>query len=440
MRKNELNNLLRDYVRNHLSPTSGEQSFVSGLYNALKPVLNNKTLIIGSYARFTAIRPLHDLDVLYIAGEFDPNHLDPQRVLNELKSAVETKFENPTRYQYKISLQTHSVTILFLDSVEEIFSVDIVPAYTSGDKNEHGDDVYWVPEILRYSPRNRRTKYKELNETKSSELEWWLKSDPRGYIKAATDVNRINEDFRKTAKLVKRWKHNCKEKFEEFKLKSFHIEQGIYHIFQQNPDIEITDTVFQFFCDLPDFIAKPQIPDRADPSKFIDEYLTDLTEADRVKIIQARDAFLIKLENISQSTSVDSLLEADARRRRSDTEAYLFDSRIPIYIEPDIPFSIRGRVLPRAGSFREFILNAVGLIPIDRKIEFRISRDETNADLHKWKVKNDDNSEQPRGEITDHRTLRDPEHSKYNGNHYVECYAIKNGVCIARARQNIVLQ
>ncbi|NIT99702.1 MAG: hypothetical protein GWN01_01780 [Nitrosopumilaceae archaeon] len=76
---------------------------------------------------------------------------------------------------------------------------------------------------------------------------------------------------------------------------------------------------------------------------------------------------------------------------------------------------------------------------MDRKIEFRISTDDTGADLYKWKVKNDDSSEEPRGEISDHHTKNDPESSKYRGNHYVECYAIRDGVCIAKARQNVVI-
>ncbi|MEK9174940.1 MAG: hypothetical protein AAB725_03140, partial [Patescibacteria group bacterium] len=100
----------------------------------------------------------------------------------------------------------------------------------------------------------------------------------------------------------------------------------------------------------------------------------------------------------------------------------------------------QGNVLPRDGGFRAKILDAIGLIEVDRKIEFRIVGNQPDADLFKWKVKNDNNSEQPRGEITDHRTLRDPEHSLYNGNHYTECYAIKDGVCVARARQNVVLK
>lgn len=439
MRKNELNNLLRDYVKNHLSPIQAERNFVSDLYAAFKTALNGNSILIGSYARFTAIRPLHDLDILFISGIFDPARLDPQQILDTLQNTVRAQFKNPTNYQYEISQQTHSVTVSFLESGKEKLAVDIVPAFTSGLKNEYGDDVYWVPEIIKYSPRTRKVKYEAIEKTKKSEIEWWLKSDPRGYIKAATDINGTNNDFRKTAKIAKRWKHNCKEKFGEFKLKSFHVEQEIYAIFRKNPDIGIADALFQFFCDLPKFISRPHIKDRADASKFIDDYIAQLTSADKETIIHAKDAFLIKLENMAQSSSVENLLEAEARRRVTSTEAYLFDSGIPTYTDPNLTLTIRARVLPRAGSFREYFLDAIGKIVVDRKIEFRRGTDSTNAHHYKWKVKNDDTSDEPRGEITDHQTKNDPENSKFRGNHFVECYAIKDGVCIARARQNVVL-
>ena len=440
MKKSELTSLLREYVKNNLSPTKIEQDLVTSLYAAFKSALGDGCLLIGSYARFTASRPLHDLDILFVDGKFDPNNLHPQTILTNLQNNIQKNFQNPTKYQTKISQQTHSITVSFFENGQEKFAVDIVPAYTSGSKNEYGDDIYWVPEILKTGKRNRQARYEEFSKTKKSELEWWIKSDPRGYIKAATDLNSQNNDFRKTAKFVKRWKHNCKSEDEDFKIKSFHIEQAIFAIYKQNPRFDITDAIFKFFCDIPSIIARPQIKDRADQGKFIDEYISSLTNEQREKIIKARDHFLIKLENLSESPSIADLLKSGFHSRASDTEAYLFDSRIPVFLEKESVFRIQGNVLPRDGGFRARILDAIGIIEVDRKIEFRIVGNQPGADLFKWKVKNDDNSEQPRGEITDHRTLRDPEHSLYNGNHYTECYAIRNGVCVARARQNVVLK
>lgn len=195
--------------------------------------------------------------------------------------------------------------------------------------------------------------------------------------------------------------------------------------------------VFAFFCDLPDLMRYPQIPDRADPSKNIDDYVASLTEADRQKVIQARDGFLIALEGLAEQDDIAALLRATKRKRASAAEAYLFDQRIPVFTEAN--FTIVATALERMGGFRRFILDLIGSIGVDRQIQFRLGSDAPHADLFKWKVKNDDDSPSPRGEITDHSTLRDPEYTKYKGEHHVECFAIRNGVCIGRSRQNVVL-
>ena len=441
MRKTDYNALFREYVKSNLSPTQSERDFFAGVYDAFKTTLSNNCILIGSYARFTASRPLHDLDILFIAGRFDPNNLHPQDILTDLHNNIQKNFKNPTKYQFTISQQTHSITVSFIEKGEEKFAVDVVPAFTSGSKNEFGDDIYWVPEIVKVGKKHRAQRYDEFTKSKKTELEWWLKSDPRGYIKAATDLNAKNNDFRKAAKFIKKWKHNCKEDDDDFKLKSFHIEQIVFRMFEQDPSREIFDAVFDFFCSIPDIISSPQIQDRADSTKYIDEYIGSLTDDQRKKIMEARDFFLIKLENFDSDPDVSNLLDAGFHTRRSLDEAYLFDSRIPVFIEKSLILGVTGDIQPRTqGGFRGGVLDAVGFINVDRHIIFRSALRGGSADMFKWKVKNDDSSPQPRGEITDHSTKNEKEYTQYNGDHYVECYAIRDNTCVARGRQNVVLK
>ena len=441
MNKADLISKYRDYVRNNLSPTQAEQTLVSRIYAEISSALRSNCLLIGSYARFTAGRPLHDLDVLFIAGKFDPHHLSPQSVLTSLRSTLERSFKNPTSYRITISEQSHSITISFLDGSDERFAVDIVPAFTSGARNEFGDDIYWVPEIVMVGIHKRRALYEQLAKAKKSEIEWWLKSDPRGYIRATTELNSKNPDFRKGAKFIKKWKHNCCTAYKDFKLKSFHVEQVLFEIYSRNPSIDIADAVFEFFCTIPQVIARPQIRDRADQTKFIDQYLADLSDAEKQKIIEARDFFLIKLEYLPENPNIADLLSAGIHRRASAAEKYLFDSKTPVFLQPGKQLAIIGNVEPRTGGFRAFILDTLGIINVDRKIRFRATPASTlDYDLLKWKVKNDNNSPEPRGEITDHTTRNDPESTRYRGSHFVECYAIDGGICVARARQAVVLR
>lgn len=440
MNKADLNSKYREYVKNNLSPTQSERDMVGKIYEGVRSALGGSCLMIGSYARFTAGRPPHDLDVLFVAGRFDPHHLRPQTVLAGLHSTLRRSFTNPTSYQVAISEQSHSITLSFREGTREIFAVDIVPAFTSDTKNEFGDDVYWVPEIIMVGKQKRQALYEELAKTDRAEREWWLKSDPRGYISTTTILNSANSDFRKATKLVKKWKHNCNTAHADFKLKSFHVEQVLFQIYSRYPKIEIADSIFEFFCALPNVIARPQIRDRADQARFIDQYLADLSDAEKQRIVEARDFFLLSLESLSESSSILDLLRGELRKRASRAEAYLFDSRIPVHLEPGKQLKIVANVLQREGGFRHYILDALGIISVDRKIRFEARvADAFQYDLLKWKVKNDDAAPEPRGEITDHTTRNNPESTRYKGSHFVECYAIRNGTCVARARQNVVL-
>lgn len=441
MKKAEITAKFRQFARTQLSPTQAEREMISGMYEALRNALGDGCLLIGSYARFTASRPVHDLDILFRAGRFDVNDLNPQRVIDELQQHLLANFRNPTKYRSQVAKQSHSVTISFVEQNVERFAVDIVPAFTSGLSNEFGDDIFWVPEIVKTSGRKRKMREAELAKTNKQEIEWWIKSDPLGYIKVASRLNSRNSDFRKVTKLIKKWKYNCEALNREISFKSFHIEQAITQILRDQPDCDFYDLLYAFFCAIPEIISRPQIRDRANNNKFIDDYLANLTVVQRQAIIEARDAFLMKLEMFSENSKVGEFVDAHFYKRKSVTESYLFDSQIPVLLEKDANLRITANVQPREGGFRAFVLDAAGLINIDRKISFTASfSGPYKIDLFKWRVKNDDTSLHPRGEITDHSTLNNPEITKYTGSHFVECFAINGGSCIARAKQDVVVK
>jgi len=436
VKKTEISAALRKLAQDRLSPTEEERAFVSDVYQSIQDILGEKRCLqIGSYPRFTAITPLHDLDVLYILGVRGADTSGAGRVLGELQTILQRDYRNPTRYAFEISRQTHSISIAFMANGEEVFAVDIVPAYISG-VNEFGEDTYLVPEIFAKNHRAKLRRYAELAERGLQMT--WITSDPRGYIHIAREVNEVNADFRKAVKIAKAWKYACGEANSHFKLKSFHLEQVITAYFRANSSLDIFDAIFRFFCDIPALLTTPMIPDRADPSRKIDAYVADLSSLERQSVVQARDHFLIRLEALGAAADVAHLLEPGFYRRASAAESFLFDQGIPVLTENDLPFRIQGFVLVRDG-FRSFVLDTRGLVPAGRKIRFSVIRD-ASADLYKWKVKNDDRSPQPRGEMTDHHTASDPESTKYPGRHFVECYAIKGGACIARARQNVEIQ
>ncbi len=432
MIKSKFNSKLREYAKT-LSPKQHEQDLVNAIYESFNDLFGvNNCIQIGSYPRSTAVTPVHDLDILYILGSWDENNHTPSTTLRNLYDQINNSYVNPAGYIRKVSLQTHSVTVEFWESSAMFLSVDIVPAYTYGE-NEYNQDTYKVPEVI----KERDHILRKALTWDASDNSLWINSDPRGYIKVASEVGQ-NSDFRKAVKFVKRWKNNLCDADNNLKLKSFHLEQVVTKIFQRDQDIDIFDAVFSFFCDLPDIIKTPnQIADRANRTKHIDNYLAEFTKEQIEKIIKARDGFLTKLENLEESGQTSSLMEISFHAR-SPSEEFMFDRKIASFIDPQhLDFALSAYVTDKQGN-EQRRLNTQGVIDSNRYLIFKRSKHVDGCQYY-WKVKNDNRSKQPRGEITAHSTKNIPEVTKYRGTHYVECYAIKNDVCVASAKHYVVL-
>jgi hypothetical protein len=299
---------LRAFVQKYLTPTPDERSMVAAIYGAVCVVLGrDRCYQIGSFPRFTAIRPPHDLDILFSADKWPGHEPDARAVLSELAKRLESELVAPNGLKFAVSLQTHSITVSFMLNGEEKFAVDVVPAWTSGTKNEFGDDIYWVPEILLKGHRRRLKTYKRLAE-RGGQIDYIL-SDPKGYISVAAGLNAENSDFRKSVKFPKKWKWWAKEANDEFKMKSFHIEQIITGYFKQNRSLDILAAVTKFFEELPLWISRSQIPDRADANRNIDAYIDDLTSEQKAIILAAGAEFLERLRTYNGETDVSVLFE-----------------------------------------------------------------------------------------------------------------------------------
>lgn len=442
MKKDRINTLLRIYVKDTLSPTQYDIQFVSRIYKSFNELLGtNNCIQIGSYPRYTAVRPLHDLDIPYIFGDWADINEVPERLMTDLAQKFRKEYKNPTRYKIDIAVQTHSISFRYLDfKDEEVFAVDLVPALKKG-QNEFGKSMFYVPEIIKQRRGDYRKQfYNEAIRTKKEII--WIKTDPLGYIEVASIINNVNDDFRKAVKFVKGWKNCCKEINDEFKLKSFHLEQLVTRDYQQNKNLDIFDAVFKFFTELKQNILTPNIKDRADGSKYIDNYLNDLSASQRNLINQAVDAIIIAFEEADEYNTVKKIIKSGFYKRNGVSENFLFDQKIPVLTDDSKTFIADG-FIEKFDGFRKFqasIKKSSGIVDTKNSIEFRITENNTNADIIKWKVKNDNSSAQPRGEITDRRTLQNPENTAYIGKHYVEAYAIKNNVCLAKDKVYVIVK
>ena len=261
-----IDDTLKEYTRKKIRPLKSQRTRITKLYAELKDFLGeNNCFQTGSYARFTAIRPVHDLDIFYIFRD-GKTTFGAEQALPEVAQRIEQEFSKVCSESFTVDTQTHSVKLSFDDD----FSIDVVPAVeTDTITDDFGDPIYIVP-------------------VESSGE--WIFSDPKGYKKLTkeTDATADNK-LRYAIRLVKAWRKGCKDRDDDFKLKSFHIEQIMIEIFEEESDISLHDAVKTFFSKVPENLLTPRFEDRAYVNEtdtvYIDQYISELTASERAEII-----------------------------------------------------------------------------------------------------------------------------------------------------------
>jgi hypothetical protein len=177
----------------------------------------------GSYSRDTAIKPLDDVDIIFV---IDPTkwvtELASLLSLNPEPSAVLTTFANAIRYRYPISSvhgQRRSVRL-------ELYhlDIDVVPAINA----DRSGDFILIPD------KNSGN---------------WIKSSPKKHSDNATAVNKSqNGKFKPLVKLLKHWNGNLPTTAA---FKSFAIETITVRLFNTTKYQTLEEGLLYFF----DFIA-----------------------------------------------------------------------------------------------------------------------------------------------------------------------------------------
>lgn len=151
------------------------------------------TVLIGSYARHTAIYPGKDVDVFAKLAQLD-TRVNPATVFEGVRNALVAK------YGSRAQPQARSVKVIFPSSGDEDFHVDVVPAVRYGTR--------WA------IPRRDTTRWEAVEAR-----ERWVETDPEEMTRLASQMNatiRINGRgaFVPIVKLVRqtRRQHRGKEK------------------------------------------------------------------------------------------------------------------------------------------------------------------------------------------------------------------------------------
>lgn len=110
----------------------------------------DRDFLTGSYARYTKTKPLKDIDIFFVMGSAEKHYRDKAAgvVLDHYKKALGDKYGDKA-----VRRQSRSINVDFGVEVKEedktdykILSVDVVPAFASGDDFEipDGDTGKWI--------------------------------------------------------------------------------------------------------------------------------------------------------------------------------------------------------------------------------------------------------------------------------------------------------
>lgn len=379
----------------------------------------DNSLIVGSIGRGTAIENVSDVDLLFILPWSIYDRFSAYKNNGQSALLQEIKAEIHERYpRTDVKGDGQAVVIEF-----EKFSVDLVPVF----KNADGSFLY-----------------PDSNDGGS-----WKNTNPIPEQRTSGDINRwSNNNFVQLANMVRCWKDN-----DGFIFGGLLIDTLIYIFLYQNSQfwcsgfedyVDIITKLLKFLSERTGnevvfALGSNQVIVDKGHGKYITkakEYYDKLLEVE--KEYEKENVFVAMFGSKFKKSMVDSVgnqivNEALSRYSCANTEEFIED-----FFPVDIRYDLRLNCNVTINGWRPRLLRSLFAISLRRKLEFYI--ESTNVPKpYKiyWKVRNVGTEAYIRncirGQIVKGSETK-IENSSFNGPHYVECYLIKNGICVARDR------
>ena len=427
-----------DSFISNIEPSKSTVSYISSVQNNLREYLENHseykgihkdTFLSGSYAKSTSIRPKkgdnkRDVDIIIVTNHSQQDN--SKDVLEELQSVLKEKDLYKTA-----KVQSHSVGI----DLENI-SIDVVPVIQS----ETDDDLYLIGNSVDGS---------------------WTLTDPKGHKSWSSEVNKNNNsEYKPLVKIFKWWRRtNC---IDDCKYpKGITLEKIIADDLGDS-SLSTEDFLIETFNNIvahykEDYVEKDINPVIDDPSdKIFDNDLLSGYSTDDFK------GFVNKLEehiDLLNENGTDN----EVWRQILGNEFPKDDSITTNYSEAKIEncLSVPHRKkllwpLQRGGaafislkvtdlSGNEFNYPSNGVpLPKGCGLVYSVKTAVKKPFDVKWQIVNTGLEATQAGclrggfENSDFGTYKRKEATAYSGTHFVQCFIIKNGVCVAKSKEFIL--
>lgn len=286
----DINKQLRWYIDNNIKPKKEENELISEHYEKIKDLLENNWYYCfrsWSYARWTAINPVNDLDIIC---ECDEN--DIQDFINSDKWKWLYKILAKEYWEENIDFQSSSIWISFWPNDDD-FWIDIVVALKDEQINNYWDNLYRVPKLLFKNRKERKQIYKSIKEEWiNKEYLTLIKSDPKWYKKELKEIKDLNDNIVYATRFLKKWKCIIKDAYyweNEKCFKSFHIEEVVKKTIKWNMKLDLLNLLKKTLKTFD--LTKANIPDRADKNIMIDSYIDEPSFNKNKWVIQLENLF-----------------------------------------------------------------------------------------------------------------------------------------------------
>ncbi len=408
---------------------------ISLRYGELAAAINKKfrdtesktanVLQVGSFGRNTGIDGISDLDMLYIMpkGEWE-NYKDGRqlKLLQDVKAAVLARYPATD-----VRVDRLVVTVTYSD-----FHVEIQPAFEQDDRSYKYPDTMDEGSWKITKPRDEMDAVSEMDGAKNLNLKRLCKMARAWKNKHGLEISGL---------LIDTLAYNFLESTEDYDSRSYHYYDWLSRDF------------FKYLGEEPDqeHYAAPGSGQRVKVRK---KFQRKARKAHRLCLaaIEAQDK---EQKNVNEKwkkvygrqfpAGVEDVAESKVVRASlnwKNTEEFIEDC-YPV----DIRYTLKIDCEVKQNGFREHFLTemierAFPLIA-NKQLKFTITRNTVPWPYEiKWKVLNRGEEAQKRnqirGEIVDDAGHREKtETTNFKGDHVVECYAIKDGVLVAKDRIHV---
>lgn len=420
--------MFTDFLKN-LAIDNGAS--ITSKYEEITSALNKKfrdtesktaySLQIGSYGRWTGIKGISDLDMLYImpASKWDEYKDGKQsKLLDDTRGAIQARYPRTEVKKDRLVVQ-----VLFKN-----FMVEVQPVFKQDDGSFKYPDTY-----------NGGS---------------WKITKPSDEIKAMKEfVDQKNKNLRKLCKMARAWKNK-----HGVGMGGLLIDTLAYNFLKSTADYDYRSTAFYDLMCRDFFLYLSE-----EPSK---DYYLALGSNQRVKVKNKFQRKAKKAYDLS-CKAIDAGDDSSAHKKwkkifgrpfpaapQAVTEAAKSYRYTEQFIEDYYPLDIRFHLKLecevsqdgyRVDLLRSMLAKKLKLSP-KKKLNFYVAEIDVPGEfILKWKVLNRGEEAERRdcirGDIVVDKGFRKKqEKTSFVGEHIVECYAIKNGVVVAKDRIHVPIQ